>query len=153
MKESLESRLWRWLGNCVPAYRGSGARVTFVSACFREVHIKLPCSWRTKNHMNMTWGGSLYAALDPIYAVILYKNLGRRYRVVDSQANIRFLRPAKETLYAQFFIAEDDVTDIRQQLTLAPTVRRTYRIEWVNAAGEVHAECVKEVHIKALKKH
>ena len=73
--------------------RNTDAEVVRVSEDFHDVVIKLPCNWKTKNHMGITWGGSLYAALDPVYGVMLYKLLGRQYRVIDSEAEIRFLKP------------------------------------------------------------
>ncbi len=151
-KESLESKIWRWVGNWFPAYRGSGAKVTYVSSDFHDVCIKLPCNWRTKNHMGITWGGSLYAALDPIYGVMLYKILGRQYRVIDSQAEIRFLKPGKETLYAHFEISEDELSTLKEQLTHSDKTRMQLQVSLKNKQGVVHATCDKHIHISRIKR-
>jgi hypothetical protein len=37
MPESFRTRLLRWKFNLFPAYRGTGARVTYIAADFREV--------------------------------------------------------------------------------------------------------------------
>ncbi|MBK8970079.1 MAG: DUF4442 domain-containing protein [Hahellaceae bacterium] len=145
--ESLESRLWRWGGNLFPAYRLTGARVIFVAAHFREVEIEIPSNWRTRNYMGITWGGGLYAALDPIYGVMLYKLLGRRYRVVDKIARMHFKRPVKTTLSARFHISEDEVGDILRQLKEGGRLERTYWVHLEDAAGVVHASCEKVVSI------
>jgi len=150
-KESFESRVWRWAGNWFPAYRGSGAKVTYVSADFHDVSIKLPCNWKTKNHMGITWGGSLYAALDPIYGVMLYKILGRQYRVIDSQAEIRFLKPGKETLYAHFHIPATDLSTLKDQLTHSGKSRIQLQVSLKNKQGEVHATCDKHIHISLIR--
>jgi len=150
-KESFESRAWRWLGNRFPAYRGSGAKVTYVSSDFHDVFIKLPCNWKTKNHMGITWGGSLYAALDPIYGVMLYKILGRQYRVIDSQAEIRFLKPGKETLYAHFHIPAADLSTLKDQLTHSDKSRIQLQVSLKNKQGEIHATCDKHIHISLIR--
>lgn len=150
-KESLESKIWRWLGNWFPAYRGSGAKVTYVSSDFQDVLIKLPCTWRTKNHMGITWGGSLYAALDPIYGVMLYKILGQEYRVIDSEAKIRFLKPGKETLYAHFHISESELHNLKEQLRHSDNMKLHMQVSLDNKQGVTHVLCDKQIHISRLK--
>src|SRR5215471_15876677 len=107
MPESFASRRLRWLFNLLPAYRGTGGRVTYIAADFREVRVKLPLSWRTRNYVGTIYGGSLYGAVDPIYMIMLIKVLGPRYTVWDKAAIIRFKRPGRETLFARFLLTEE----------------------------------------------
>ncbi len=83
MRESFESRVMRWKFNLFPAYRGTGGRVTYVSADFREVRVKLPLSLRTRNAVGTIFGGSIYAVVDPHYMIMLMKCLGPEYVVWD----------------------------------------------------------------------
>lgn len=147
MAESVESRLWRWGGNVFPAYRRSGGKLVYVASDFQRVKVKLPCNWLTKNHMGMIWGGSLYAALDPIYGVMLYKLLNRKYNVIDSKANIQFLKPGQETLYADFKITNEELLRIRKCLAVQNKMVVHYQIDLRNKQGNVHAVCNKEIHI------
>lgn len=151
-KESWESRIWRWGGNIFPAYRRTGAKVVYVSPDFDEVHIKLPSNWKTRNHMGITWGGSLYGALDPIYGVMLYKILGYKYRVIDKTASIHFKRPVKTTLFAKFFIGQIELKDIRKDLQVTPKVERHFEVDLVDQWGVVHASCKKQLSISSVKK-
>jgi hypothetical protein len=48
MAESFATRRMRWGFNFFPAYRGTGGRITYIAANFREVRIRLPLSWRTR---------------------------------------------------------------------------------------------------------
>ena len=81
----------RWGFNVFPAYRGTGARVTYISADWREVRVALPLSWRTRNYVGTIFGGSLYGAVDPMYMIMLIRILGPGYTVWDKAATIRFL--------------------------------------------------------------
>jgi len=148
-KESWESRLWRWGGNLFPAYRRSGARLMYVSPDFLEVHICIPSNWKTRNYMGITWGGGLYASLDPIYGVMLYKALGRRFRVVDKTAKIDFKRPGKTTLHAKFKVAQSELNEIRQKLKSSDKIERCFNIDLVDIDGVVHASCQKLLSIRA----
>src|SRR6266699_2279431 len=102
MPESRATRRTRWAFNLFPAWRGTGARVTYIAADWREVRVRLPLSWRTRNYVFTIFGGSLYGVLDPIYMIILIKSLGPHYVVWDKAAAIRFRRPGRTTLYARF---------------------------------------------------
>ncbi len=139
MAESLKTRLVRWRFNFLPAYRRTGARITYVAADWREVRIKLPLNWSTRNYVGTTFGGSMYAAVDPVYMIMLMKLLGPRYIVWDKAAAIRFKKPARKTLYAQFTLDGDDIDNIRVELDHKPKLDRVYHVELVDSTGQVHA--------------
>jgi hypothetical protein len=48
--------------------------------------VKLPLWWRTRNVVGTIFGGSIYAAVDPFYMLMLIKVLGREYVVWDKAA-------------------------------------------------------------------
>ena len=104
MAESLKTRIERWGFNLFPAFRRTGARLTYVAADWHEVRLKLPLSWRTRNYVGTIFGGSMYAAADPIYMVMLIKLLGPDYVVWCKAASIRFRRPGRGTLHARFVL-------------------------------------------------
>lgn len=93
MVESLRTKISRWGFNFFPAYRGTGARITYIASDWREVRIKLPLNWRTRNYVGTIYGGSMYGAADPIYMLMLIKVLGSDYVVWDKAASIRFKKP------------------------------------------------------------
>lgn len=157
-KESFETRLWRWAGNLFPAYRRTGAKILYVAADFHEVQITIPSNWKTRNHMGITWGGSLYSSLDPIFGVMLYKLLGRRYRVVDKTACIQFLRPAQEQLFANFKISRQELAGIKRELeninqsNRSSNIERKYSVNLVDEAGKLYASCDKVLSIGLQRK-
>jgi uncharacterized protein DUF4442 len=138
----------RWGFNLFPAFRGMGARVTYMSGDWREVHVKLPLNWRTRNYVGTIFGGSLYGAVDPHYMIMLIKILGPDYVVWDKAATIRFKKPGRGTLYARFVIPEEEIGAIRRLLETEPSVDRVYRVDLVDEEGVVHAEVEKTVYIR-----
>jgi len=148
MPESSRSRFMRWKFNLFPAYRGTGARVAYIAADFREVRIRLPLSWRTRNVVGTIFGGSMYGAVDPVYMVMLIKLLGPDYVVWDKAATIRFRRPGRSTLEARFALDAGFVEAIRAELEHAPKAERTLTVELVGADGTVHATVEKVLHIR-----
>jgi acyl-coenzyme A thioesterase PaaI-like protein len=148
MPESLNTRLLRLRFNLFPAYRGTGARVTYIADDLREIRVRLPLSWRTRNYVGTIFGGSMYAAADPILMVMLIRNLGRDYVVWDKSASIRFRKPGRTTLYACFILVQAELDAIRDALRSADRVDREYRVELVDAEGVVHAEVDKVIQIR-----
>jgi acyl-coenzyme A thioesterase PaaI-like protein len=138
----------RWGFNFFPAFRGTGARVTYMSGDFREVHVKLPLNWRTRNYVGTIFGGSLYGAVDPHYMIMLIKILGPDYVVWDKAATIRFKKPGRGTLYAHFVIPEEEIETINRLLATEHSIDRVYRVDLVDENGAVHAEVEKTVYIR-----
>jgi acyl-coenzyme A thioesterase PaaI-like protein len=148
MPESMRTRLARWGFNWFPAYRGTGARITYIAHDFREIRIRLPLGLRTRNYVGTIFGGSMYGAVDPIYMVMLIRNLGPEYIVWDKAASIRFRRPGRTTLHARFVIDGAELDAIRQALSQSPTLDRTYTVDLTDAEGTVHATVEKVIHIR-----
>lgn len=149
MPESLKTRVKRWGFNFFPAYRGTGGRLTYIADDFHEIHIKLPLSWRTRNYVGTIFGGSMYGAVDPLYMVMLIKILGSRYVVWDKAATIRFKRPGRETLFAEFKVTPDEIEEIKDELKRCKSLERVYAINLVNKSGKVHAIIEKTIYISA----
>ena len=141
-------RLRPLLFNFFPAYRGTGGRVRFVSEDFREIRVELPLNWRTRNYVGTIFGGSLYAAVDPFYMIMLIETLGTDYVVWDKAASIRFRKPGRTALLARFLLPESETDAIRHLLETAPSIDRQYRVELKDADGVVHAEVEKTVYIR-----
>jgi len=148
MPESFRSRDIRWRFNFFPAYRGTGGRVTYISDDWREVRIKLPLSWRTRNYVGTIFGGSLYGATDPFFMIQLIQLLGREYVVWDKAASIRFKKPGRATLFATFAIDDTELDAIRTATAGGTSVDRVFTVELKDADGVVHAVVEKVIYVK-----
>jgi len=147
MREGFKRKLERAMYNLFPALRGTGCRVTYIADDYRELRVKLPLNWRTRNKVGTIFGGSMYAAVDPFYMVMLMKILGDEYVVWDRSANIRFKKPGRETLYGEFHITEEETDEIIEVLETRKSTTRNYVIELRSAGGEVYAIIDKEIYV------
>jgi acyl-coenzyme A thioesterase PaaI-like protein len=144
----MKARWLRLLFNVFPAYRGTGARVTYIADDFSEVRVKLPLSWRTRNYVGTIFGGSIYGAVDPMYMIMLIKLLGDDYVVWDKAATIRFRKPGRTTLFATFRIDGAELDAVRAAAASGAPVDRTYTVNLVDRDGAVHAEIEKVIYIR-----
>jgi acyl-coenzyme A thioesterase PaaI-like protein len=148
MMHTLRMWLWKLRFNLFPAYFGSGARVVFIAPDWREVRVRIPLSWRTRNYVGTTFGGSMYAAVDPIYMMMLIRVLGNGYVVWDKAASIRFRKPGTGTLYAGFRLPAAEIDAIQNELAHAASVDRVYHIDLIDSTGTVHAMIEKTVYVR-----
>lgn len=151
MPESWATRRTRWGFNLFPAWRGTGARVTYIAADWRELRVRLPLSWRTRNYVGTIFGGSLYGAVDPMYMIMLIHVLGPAYTVWDKAATIRFRKPGRATLYARFLLDDAEIATIRRLLETEPSIDRVYTMDLADANGLVHASVEKTIYIRKAK--
>jgi acyl-coenzyme A thioesterase PaaI-like protein len=147
MPESFATKIDRWKFNFFPAYRGTGARVVYIADDYREIRVKIPLSWRTRNYVGTIYGGSMYAGIDPIYMLMLIKNLGRGYVVWDKAAVIRFKRPGRAALYADFRLTETELEEVGSLLETRKSIDRVYRVELADENGKIHASIEKTLYI------
>ncbi|MBX3245057.1 MAG: DUF4442 domain-containing protein [Acidobacteria bacterium] len=152
MAENLSSKSFRWAFNLFPAYRGTGGRVIYIADDWKEVRVKLPLNWRTRNYVGTIYGGSIYGAIDPIYMLMLMKILGKDYVVWDKAANIRFKKPGRYPLYAEFLLTDDEIEEIKSIAEKERSVDRLYNIELKDKEGVVHAEIQKTLYIAKKRK-
>jgi acyl-coenzyme A thioesterase PaaI-like protein len=148
MPESLRTRLERVAFNLFPAYFGTGGRITFIASDWREVHVEVPLSFRTRNYVGTIFGGSMYGAVDPILMIMLIRNLGPGYVVWDQAAAIRFLRPGRGTLRARFALPEGELDAIREALAARRSVVRVYAVRLVDGDGVACAEVEKTIYVR-----
>ncbi len=151
MPESFASKIDHWKFNLFPAYRGSGARVVYIADDYHEMRVKIPLNWRTRNYVGTIFGGSMYAGIDPIYMLMLIKVLGRDYIVWDKAAKIRFKRPGKETLFADFCLTLEELDEIKALLEIKKSIDRIYTVELKDKNGKLHAEIEKTLYIAKKK--
>jgi hypothetical protein len=147
-RESWRTRLTRWGWNWFPAYRGTGAWLTYIADDWSEIRVRLPLSWRTRNYVGTIFGGSMYGAIDPVFMMMLIKSLGPGYIVWDKAATIRFRRPGRAPLYATFKIGPAVLAEIRAALVDSEKLERAFQVDLVSASGEVHASFEKLLSIR-----
>lgn len=148
MRQSFRTWAARHLFNLWPCYRGTGARVTFIAADWSEVRITLPASLRTRNYVGTIFGGSMYAAVDPFFMIMLLKRLGPGWVVWDKAAAIRFKRPGRSRLFATFRLPPGEEAAIHGALEHERSADRVYSVDLVDRDGTVHASVEKVVHVR-----
>jgi hypothetical protein len=83
------------------------------------------------------------------YMLMLIENLGRDYIEWDKDATIRFHKPRKGTVRAEFRLTQEQLDALRAQIDLHGKIERTFTAQVRDEKGEVAAEAEKLLHIRA----
>jgi hypothetical protein len=128
-------------------YFGTGGKILFWAGDSTELHLRLRLNIWTYNYVGTIFGGSLFAASDPFYMLMLFKALGSKYVVWDKSANIRFKKPGKATLYAKYMITEEDFTIIKSTVAEKGETTHNFLIQWLDKDQVVHAEIERQCYV------
>jgi acyl-coenzyme A thioesterase PaaI-like protein len=130
-----------------PPYLGAGVRVTEASLDLRHVKVEMPLRFWNKNYVGTQFGGSLYSMVDPFYALMLMKNLGRDYIVWDKAASIRFKRPGKGKVHATFELTEEKIQEIKSTADCEPKAEPVFEVLILDQEGKLVARIEKTLYV------
>ena len=139
--------LRRWI-NFWPPFLGAGIRIQHIAPDMKAVDVEMKLRFWNANYVGTHFGGSLFAMTDPFYMLMLMANLGRDYIVWDKAATIRYRKPGKGTVRAEFRLSDSQIDDIREKLKTLPKYEPIFSVEVKDEAGVVIAEVEKVLHVR-----
>jgi hypothetical protein len=139
--------LRRWV-NLWPPFLGMGIRIQRIALDMKAVDVEMKLRFWNANYVGTHFGGSLFAMTDPFYMLMLMANLGRDYIVWDKAASIRYRKPGRGTVRAEFRLSDSQIDDIREKLKTLPKYEPVFSVEVKDEAGVVIAEVEKVLHVR-----
>jgi acyl-coenzyme A thioesterase PaaI-like protein len=139
--------LRRWI-NFWPPFIGAGIRVKRIAPDMKAVDVEMKLRWWNANYVGTHFGGSLFAITDAFYMLMLMANLGRDYIVWDKAATIRYRKPGRGTVRAEFRVTDAQIEDIREKLTTLLKYEPVFKIEVKDEQGTLVAEVDKVLYVR-----
>lgn len=144
LKKSTKLKLF----NFWPPLLGASIGVKEISDDFRHAVITLKERPWNRNPNGTHYGGSIYSMTDPFYMLMLMENLGPDYLLWDKAADIRFKKPGKGTLTAEFNLTAEKIAEIKLQADTNWKVEPEFLVKVKNEAGEIVAEVDKLLYVR-----
>jgi acyl-coenzyme A thioesterase PaaI-like protein len=145
---SSNSRALRRGVNLWPPFLGAGIRVKRIASDMKAIDVEMKLRWWNSNYVGTHFGGSLFAITDAFYMLMLMANLGRDYIVWDKAASIRYRKPGRGTVRAEFRLTDAQLDDIREKLKSLPKYEPTFKVEVKDEQGTVIAEVEKLLYVR-----
>jgi acyl-coenzyme A thioesterase PaaI-like protein len=134
--------------NLWPPFLGAGIRVKHIARDMKAIDVEMKLRWWNANYVGTHFGGSLFAMTDAFYMLMLMANLGRDYVVWDKAASVRYRKPGKGTVRAEFRLTDAQLDDIREKVKSLPKYEPTFRVEVKDEQGTVIAEVEKLIYVR-----
>lgn len=138
----------RLLMNLWPPFLFCGIRVLDIGGDWRSARVALRKRWYNRNYVGTQYGGSLFSMTDPFWMVLTLQSLGRDYIVWDKAAEIEFVAPGREDVYAEFRIDEAMLDEIRAATAGGDKYLRWCGTEVKTAGGELVARVRKQLYVR-----
>lgn len=129
-------------------YLGAAVRVTHIADDFSTINVEMPLRFYNRNVVGTHFGGSLYSMCDPFFMLMLINILGPDYIVWDKVATIRFKKPGKGLVRAEFHIPKQTVAEIRAAADRQGKVEPQFRVAVTDSEGVVVAEIDKTLYVR-----
>ncbi len=139
--------LWRFW----PPFLGAGISIHVLSDDLRHTQARLKLRFWNRNYVGTQYGGSLFSMTDAVYMVMMLQNLGSQYIVWDKAATIRYLKPGRTDVIADYVLTEEILNSIRKTLETQEKMDWTVKVEIKDKNGEVVAEVDKVLYIRKKK--
>ena len=140
--------LFRWIMNLWPPYRGAGVRVREIAPDWRYVRVDLVATLLNRNYVGVHFGGSLFSMADPFLMLMYIKALGPDYIVWDHSASIRFVRPGRGTVTAEFRIDESMLDEVRAATEGGERYLKTHSVTVVDGSGQTVASIERTLYFR-----
>lgn len=131
-----------------PPFLFAGIRLVRLDDDYRHARVELRERWFNRNYVGTHFGGSLFAMADPFWMIMLIQRIGPGYLVWDQAGEIRFEKPGRGTVAAEFVLDDAVVEEIRAAAADGGKVLRWFETEVRDAGGDVVARVRKQVYVR-----
>lgn len=115
--------------------------------------VKITKSILNRNYNGSIFGGTIYSATDPVYALLFDQVLQRKgfkVRVWLKSASIQYLKPGRFNLYFSVHLTTEMLAEAIEALTTSGKFVKAYPINITNKQGELCATVMNEVYVRNL---
>jgi hypothetical protein len=144
----------KWLMRLYPPLLFQRIWVVRFNKGFKGVRVKIKKSLFNKNYNGSIFGGTIFAAADPFYPVLLHqvlKPMGmQKLKVWSKSSQINFLKPALTDLNFEIIITDNDIDHALEILNVTGKYERSFPVNIYNKEGEICVSLINEVYIRNL---
>lgn len=147
----LSERKGWWILNFFPPLLFNRIRVVRIAPGYRACTVRVARSLLTRNLHGTTFGGTIFSAADPYYAVMYWQvlaRLGYRVQAWLQRAVIEYHRPAATALTLEFRLSDEDIAAAAAALDTQGRHRKRHVIEALDREGRLCATVETEVYLR-----
>lgn len=149
----LSAKSLKWLMRFYPPLLINRIWVIAISPDFSYAKVKITKSILNSNFNKSIFGGTIYSAGDPFFALMIWGIFNQRdykTKVWLKSAGIQFLKPAHTNMYLEFKISEEEVIQAEAEFIQTGKYIHSFTIEVKDARGVVCALLSTEIYARNI---
>lgn len=131
-----------------PPYLFAGVSVKEISDDFRYIKVQMKQKFFNTNYVGTHFGGSLYSMTDPWFMFMFMHVLGKNYIVWDKAAEIKFKKPGRGIVTAEFRLDQNDIDKAIRMTNENRKYEPVFNVVVKDSSGVVVSEVVKTLYIR-----
>lgn len=142
--------------NLFPPLLVNRVRIAEADSQFMNLNVEIRYSWLNKNLQKAMFGGTIFSAIDPYYAVMYWQIFNSKnipMEVWIKKVEIRYRIAATSDLKIKFSLTDSDINSAIQGLKKDSKYEIWHDVVAINEAQEICTEARVLVHIRNSKKH
>lgn len=147
-------KLGRFLLNLYPPFVFNRIKIISIEEGFKGCVVRIRKSIWNRNMNGTIFGGSLFSASDPFYAILywqIFERKGYKIQTWLKSAEIHYMRPADQNLYLEFHITDEDILEAEESLNSIGKHKQTHEIRYKSKDGDIYVIAKTEVYLRLTK--
>ncbi|MBE7413243.1 MAG: DUF4442 domain-containing protein [Leptospiraceae bacterium] len=132
-------------------YKGANVKITEGPYPGKSIQSSMKLIPGNTNYVGTHFGGSLYSMCDPFFMFLLMQELGENYIVWDKAASIDFVKPGKGTVSAIFYIPDEEIEKIKNEVAIKRKMDKEFFVEVKDESEQIVARVRKVLYIRKKK--
>lgn len=150
-KRKYSSKSLKRAMNLFPPLLVNRIRITEADSDFKKLRVTIKYSWLNKNIQKSIFGGSIFSAIDPFYAVMYWQIFNTRnipMVIWIKKAEIDYIKTATSNLYMDFELKENDIENAISALKENKKYEVWHTVKVYNSNHEICTESRVLVYIQ-----
>jgi acyl-coenzyme A thioesterase PaaI-like protein len=135
--------LFKIMMGLYPPFLFGRVRVKEVSPDYMMIKVCVKRSFLNNNLSGTMFGGTLFSAADPFFALMYWQVFAHRYqqkvKVWLKSAEIKYKKPSVGNIYLEFRLEEEDILKAKADLDIIGKHSQSHEVLLKNKKGEVCA--------------
>lgn len=149
----ISTRLMKWLMRFYPPLLFQRIWTVKFHEDFMGVDVKIFRSPFNINYNKSIFGGTIYAAVDPFYAVLFHQLLShRKYKIMVWQkaAEIEYLKPGYKNLHFSINLSENEISELCSVIDSGEKFIKGFPVEIFDSSGALCAKVNSVIYVRKL---
>ena len=142
--------------NLFPPLLINRIRIAEADTEFKNLRVTVNYSWLNKNIQKSIFGGSIFSAIDPFYAVMYWQIFNSKnipMTIWIKKAEIDYIKTARSNLYMDFKLTENDIENAISVLKNSEKYEVWHTVKVFDSNNELCAESRVLVYIRNKYEH